>query len=69
MTHPQKTGPSRTLHTINEAAELLGVQPQTITARIKDGTLPAYNIGPRDVKRPTVRIVHEDLMGLLRRIN
>lgn len=69
MTHPKSNGPSRTLHTMNEAAELLGVDVQTISARIKDGSLPAYNIGPRDVKRPTVRIVHEDLMGLLRRIN
>jgi excisionase family DNA binding protein len=49
--------------TVQEAAQVYGCSVRTIRARIADGSLPAYRLGPR-----AIRIRVEDLDALMRRI-
>jgi excisionase family DNA binding protein len=42
-----------------EAAEILGVDVQTVRKRIRDGDLPAHRVGPR-----LIRIYADDLEKL-----
>ncbi len=48
---------------VAEAAELLGVHPDTVRARIASGEIPAYRSGPR-----LIRILAVDLEQSPRRI-
>jgi excisionase family DNA binding protein len=52
-----------TLLSIKDAAERLHVHPNTVRARIADGTLPAFRIGTK-----TLRVEADDLAALLRRV-
>lgn len=52
------------LITVEEAAELLGVSRRTIDRRITDGSLVAFNVGPR-----MVRVKTADVMKLLSKKN
>jgi len=55
--------PTRQTLTVKETAEVTGFSVRTIRARISDGTLPAYRVGPR-----AIRIRIDDLDRLMRRI-
>lgn len=46
--------------TIDSAADLLATSPRTIRRYIADGRLPAYRLGPRQI-----RVKHDDVTGLL----
>lgn len=48
------------LLTIESAAEMLAVHPRTIRRYIAAGDLPAYRIGPRQI-----RVRHDDVTALL----
>lgn len=62
--HPRvATVPSRRALTVQEAAEVYGVSARTLRARIADGSLPGYRLGPR-----VIRVRVEDLDALMQRI-
>jgi excisionase family DNA binding protein len=52
-----------TLLSITDAAERLHVHPNTVRARIADGTLPGYRIGTK-----TLRLKADDVDAMLRRV-
>ncbi|MCB8912060.1 helix-turn-helix domain-containing protein [Rhodococcus rhodochrous] len=54
----------RLVYTVLEAAQLLAVSHQTIRARIEDGSLPAYKVGPH--RNAPLRIRATDIEALLR---
>lgn len=51
------------LFTIEQSAEVLKVDPRTIRRYIDDGSLAAYQLGPRNI-----RIRMKDLQELLQKI-
>lgn len=55
----KKPDPEKTYYSIQEAAEILSVHPNTIRNRIKDGSLPAGRVGYQ------WRIAAEDLRAML----
>ena len=49
-----------TLMTIESAADMLAVNPRTIRRYISSDNLPAYRLGPRQI-----RVRHDDVTALL----
>lgn len=60
---PRTATPTRTLVTIHQAADMLGVHHRTVRRYVSDGLLPGFKIGPS-----LIRVDQSDVDNLLRRI-